>query len=197
MFNGKVIHLVKVHLPALFDWLPYFSIWAHVNHLSLWMSDSNLQTDKSVSCGPAFHFISHLARRWTLSWLCFWNPSDGCWDSSRCLMNRFNHLSSAQRESRDRLQPSWSIGTVSGTSAHHGGFGGPQRHHWPSLLTGPPAGYRHYQAWVAHRLPFLIMCWLMITAQRTVRRPDRVRASVYDSVSETTSKDATVTKSTF
>lgn len=109
-------------------------------------------------------------------------------------MNSSTHVSSAQRESRDRLQPSWPIGTFSGKSVHHGGIGGPQQHHWPSLLTGPPAGYRHYQAWVTHRLLFLIKYWLMITDQRAVRRPDGLRASVFDSVSETTSKDATQQK---
>lgn len=196
MFNGKVItHLVKVHRPALADWLSHFSIWADVNHSCLWMSDFTLQTHKSLSAEPALH--KSPGRRRTLSWLCFWNPADGRWDSSRYPMNRFAHVGSAQRESQERFEPSWLKGTFSGTSAHHGGIGGPQWHHRPSLLTGPSAGYRHYQAWVAHRLPFLIKRWLRITAQQAGRRPDWIRASVYDSVSETTSKDTNSTNKRF
>lgn len=152
------------------------------------MSDSDLRTHKSVSRESALHFISHLTRRWTLS--CLWKPSDGHWDSPRYQWT--GSLPPALRQLRekagidfnrlDRSEP------FPGTSAHHGGLGSHQRRHSPILLTGAPAGYRRYQAWVAHRLPFP---YQVSTGDNSLADPDWIRASVYDSVSATTTKNAT------
>lgn len=146
-----------------------------------------------MSSESALHFTSH-RRGAGLCWLCFWNPSNDLRGSSLTLMSRFTHIGCAQRESPDQVSPSWPIRTFPGTSARHGGIGLAQWHHWSSLLAAATAGYRHYQAWVTRRLPFLIKWPLIITARWAVRQSDQVRASVYDSVKR---RSAAVTKVPF